>query len=306
MLKTSVLTDLQRGLEWLKTKSERKYGHAVWDVRCRLDLQKSHVFVTGFVLLPGQKSALRGAATGLLRGTINLDCEIEVLADTISIRKTRAGKPRTDLLNVYSRPLDCFSLKIYSERFLSTQATPYDHAFRILFEHKDWLLVQLIDGTLGWAQKQLIDVTNGFVEHPDVATVGLSSNLGTKSSDSSTVVETAKEYLGIRYVLGGVTKFGIDCSGLVQRVYKDALGIVLPKHSRDQISKGRPVLFKSHRPGDVVFFKARNGQDLHVGLMCEEQKVIHASRRNGSVTIDEITTLASTLDVIQLRRIETN
>ncbi|MCK4891366.1 MAG: C40 family peptidase, partial [Candidatus Pacebacteria bacterium] len=57
----------------------------------------------------------------------------------------------------------------------------------------------------------------------------------------SNVIKEAEKYLGAKYVLGGKSKKGIDCSGLVQVAYKNSLNIILPKHSWDQKKMGKKV-----------------------------------------------------------------
>lgn len=69
------------------------------------------------------------------------------------------------------------------------------------------------------------------------------------------VIAAAKRYLGVPYLWGGTDPAkGLDCSGFVQRVFKD-VGIDLPRVSRDQAEAGQPVPDLAHaRPGDLVSF----------------------------------------------------
>jgi cell wall-associated NlpC family hydrolase len=73
------------------------------------------------------------------------------------------------------------------------------------------------------------------------------------SGGGSAAVALAKQYLGVPYVYGGTdpTK-GLDCSGLVQLVYRQ-LGVDLPRTTYDQVKLGTPVDPSNMQPGDLVF-----------------------------------------------------
>ena len=95
----------------------------------------------------------------------------------------------------------------------------------------------------------------------------------------------AKKYSGSAYLWGGRSPFGIDCSGFVQMVFKLG-GILLPRDSSQQVTKGETVSFiHEARPGDLIFFGESDGDITHVGIFIEEGKIIHAS---GDVHIDTI------------------
>ena len=88
-------------------------------------------------------------------------------------------------------------------------------------------------------------------------------NRRTKTQD---IISTAKTYLGVKYVWGGTTPAGFDCSGFVQYVFKDE-GITLPRVSKDQAIVGTAVSYKDLQPGDLMFFSMNeNGVVSHVGI----------------------------------------
>lgn len=99
------------------------------------------------------------------------------------------------------------------------------------------------------------------------------------------IVLTAQELLNIPYLWGGRSFFGVDCSGFVHLVYK-INGIKMPRDSYQQAEIGTPLTFlEESRPGDLAFFENKNGRIIHVGIMMENQKIIHAS---GKVRIDTL------------------
>ncbi|TGE33311.1 NlpC/P60 family protein [Desulfosporosinus sp. Sb-LF] len=80
------------------------------------------------------------------------------------------------------------------------------------------------------------------------------------------IISTAKTYLGVKYVWGGTTPAGFDCSGFVQYVFKDQ-GIILPRVSKDQATVGTAIRYKDLQPGDLMFFSMNeNGVVSHVGI----------------------------------------
>ena len=98
--------------------------------------------------------------------------------------------------------------------------------------------------------------------------------------------ETALEYLGTPYYWGGRTTFGIDCSGFTQMVYR-MNGIFLPRDASQQAKKGTSLSFLEEcKPGDLAFFDNSEGNIVHVGIVLEDYKIIHASGRVRIDTLD--------------------
>ena len=106
----------------------------------------------------------------------------------------------------------------------------------------------------------------------------------TKTSKASAIIATGKQYIGVKYVYGGTTPSGFDCSGFVQYVFAKN-GITLPRVSRDQYQVGTSVSFSNLKAGDLVFFSvAKNGAVDHMGIYVGNGQFINASSSKG-VTI---------------------
>lgn len=95
----------------------------------------------------------------------------------------------------------------------------------------------------------------------------------------------ALQFLKAPYLWGGKSVFGIDCSGFVQQVY-GVCGHQLLRDAYQQVIHGQEVHFVGQtKPGDIAFFDNEEGRITHVGLLLEDQKIIHAS---GEVRIDDL------------------
>lgn len=99
------------------------------------------------------------------------------------------------------------------------------------------------------------------------------------------IVEFAHNYLNAPYLWGGRSPMGIDCSGFTQVTYKLA-GVQLPRDASQQAELGYLLSFvEEAQPGDLAFFDNEEGSIIHVGIVLENNYIIHAS---GKVRIDRI------------------
>lgn len=125
------------------------------------------------------------------------------------------------------------------------------------------------------------------------SSAGAASSLGESASD---VVSFAKQYLGTRYVYGGSTPSGFDCSGFTMYVYRN-FGYSLPHTATGQWKSGygtRIYSVSELQPGDLVFFcdpSRSNGKACsHAGIYVGGGQHIHASSsRSGGVIISDLT-----------------
>lgn len=104
-------------------------------------------------------------------------------------------------------------------------------------------------------------------------------------ANSNNILHLAKQFLNCPYLWGGKTAFGIDCSGLVQVVFK-IVGIHLLRDAAQQVNHGTTISFlEEAKPADLIFFDNEQGKIVHVGIYMGNNQIIHAS---GKVRIDEI------------------
>jgi len=108
--------------------------------------------------------------------------------------------------------------------------------------------------------------------------------------DRKKLIEDAKYYKGGKYVWGGTTPEGFDCSGYVQYLYKKHK-IELPRTAYAQSKKGYDVALKDIQKGDLMFFltdKERGIPITHVGIYLGEGQFIHAASKKKGIIISPI------------------
>ncbi len=90
---------------------------------------------------------------------------------------------------------------------------------------------------------------------------------------AASIVADARRFLGVRYLWGGTSAFGFDCSGLLHLVFKSH-GVSIPRDADAQAARGRPVARGALRPGDLVFYGTRHVH--HVALYVGGGRILEA------------------------------
>ncbi|MEL0455998.1 C40 family peptidase [Flavobacteriaceae bacterium SZ-1-7] len=197
----------------------------------------------------------------------------------------------------------------------------YGEFFKILEQRKNWSRIRLsFDKYEGWVDnKQYIEINEEEYkslrsESPKLSTDlvefieddqkqlfpismgatlnGLSllnhhydGNFIEHKNPKSNILQTAFLYLNTPYLWGGKTPFGIDCSGFTQMVYK-LNGYKLLRDASQQATQGEALSFiEESEPGDLAFFDNNEGVITHVGIIMEDNYIIHA---HGKVRIDRL------------------
>ncbi len=127
---------------------------------------------------------------------------------------------------------------------------------------------------------------------------------GPQSAGVQGLLQRAMTLLGTPYRWGGTSpERGFDCSGLVNYVFRTALGIELPRVSRDMANSGERVTRDQLDAGDLVFFSRRGGRIDHVGIYMGEGRFLHAPRSGRDVTVSELDTGYWAGKFMQARRV---
>ncbi len=109
------------------------------------------------------------------------------------------------------------------------------------------------------------------------------------ASHAVDLVMRALSLLGVNYKRGGDSpQTGLDCSGLVSLVFRDTLGLVLPRRSEEISRVGQSVQKNELQPGDLVFYNTLRRTFSHVGIYLGDGRFIHAPASGGNVRIESM------------------
>ncbi len=147
----------------------------------------------------------------------------------------------------------------------------------------EWVRVQTPSGKKGYMlMKYLVD-SESEVDRSSSLPVAQSN---TVTSLAQQIVEFSKTLQGVKYVYGGYSTNGMDCSGFVKYVYAH-FGINVPRSSASYANFGKRVSRENLRPSDILLFDTDGGNwDVsHVGIYLGGDKFIHASTTKGKVII---------------------
>jgi cell wall-associated NlpC family hydrolase len=164
----------------------------------------------------------------------------------------------------------------------------------------DWYGILMADGTIGWISKEYVRM----LDYKVVAAPGNPASTPTGSDpgdiyprseapyftgDAQILLQEAYKYLGVRYVWGGNTSNGIDCSGFIKNVFRTQ-NFDLPRLGSDQMAYGVPVPRDQLQPGDRLYFGRRTERVgvKHTGLYVGNGYFIHASSSNKSVVVSRL------------------
>ena len=156
----------------------------------------------------------------------------------------------------------------------------------IIGEENGWYKIKLSDGSTGYVGASFINRTASTTSTDSTKSSATAKQTDTKvavgdttpSATGNKVADYAQTLLGTRYTWGGSSTSGFDCSGFTQYVYKNALGVDIPRVSRAQATVGSAVSTSSMKVGDLLYFDTTgSGTTSHVGIYLGNGKFIHAS-----------------------------
>jgi gamma-D-glutamyl-L-lysine dipeptidyl-peptidase len=93
------------------------------------------------------------------------------------------------------------------------------------------------------------------------------------------MIDIARQFMGVPYLWGGRTYFGVDCSGYINVIFK-YFGLAIPRKTKDQVKFGKKVPYGDFEPGDLLFFRT------HVGIALDKTDYIHSSLSQAGVHIN--------------------
>ena len=109
------------------------------------------------------------------------------------------------------------------------------------------------------------------------------------SATAQDAIDQAMDLLGIPYRRGGSSpESGFDCSGFVGHVFREGLGLILPRSSKEMSKSGEAISKDQLRPGDLVFFNTMRRAFSHVGIYLGDNQFVHAPRSGGRVRVEDL------------------
>jgi probable lipoprotein NlpC len=307
-------------VENLRKLYQQEYGIAVFNIDVKNF--KSGVEIKGSALTENQRDHIINAFS---------EKKIKIRKENLKILSDAHARNEIGWVVVKSPIADLklrfVSGKIINQRILKrircSQAFKGE-ILRVLYKNEDQLLVQQNDLTLGWVNRKDVVLKKKSLYrkwmsgnfaikgkavfakkfHINTPPAPLKRGIGTVESTNK-ITEEAEEYLGAKYVLGGKSKKGIDCSGLVQVAYKNSLNIILPKHSWDQKKMGKKVKLEDVKTGDLMFLIKKENSHKHVGIVEKNKDInlIHASLEKKKVIKQSLEKVFESYDFVEIRRI---
>lgn len=109
------------------------------------------------------------------------------------------------------------------------------------------------------------------------------------SEQGNEVALYALGLIGTGYRFGGKNpEAGLDCSGMVSYIYRNAAGVNVSGSAADIARRGKEIPRSGVRPGDLIFFNTMNRSFSHVGIYIGDARFVHAPSSNGRVRIDRL------------------
>jgi N-acetylmuramoyl-L-alanine amidase len=150
------------------------------------------------------------------------------------------------------------------------------------------------NGKTGWVSDQYVKEPSITVSRGDAnIRKTASETVSDKNEDKAQeIIDFARKYLGVKYVYGGESPKGFDCSGLTSYVFNN-FGFGIPRTAHEQATIGIKVSKSELKPADLIFFDTDGGhsQINHAGIYIGNNRFIHASSSgtNGKkVTISDL------------------
>lgn len=271
-------------------KNRERYDVPVIDVQPLFDPGNNGVILSGHVLLDNQLDdilrELRNSGITVTQGPFVL---------------TDPDRSPPGWLHVPSRTCDLLD-RPGGQR--TTQIADYDGWIRRLIILNGWSLIQTPDMALGWSNDpDLVTLTPANPTTDPWASIQRAKP-GTPDRQPlalKRLIEISDTLLGIPYLWGGRSMAGLDCSGMVQRIFY-SLGYLLPRHSTDQRRCGSRVSFSDIQPGDLVYAVRHQEGFHHTGIILPGG-IQHACRTRNRVLIEPFEDFRTRYRLIAVRRI---
>ena len=204
----------------------------------------------------------------------------------------RRGNPRQAAENTIGRlGMAPGGATIYlkrSSRSRSLSSVPAGTYLALTREMGDWYGVLMADRSTGWLKKSAVKVLDyAVVSNEPLGAPPAGGPPAVLSGGYQAILQTAYHYLGVPYKYGGTSESAMDCSAFVQKCFS-AVGINLPRTSREQVNVGMAVDPSQLQACDRLYFANRQGTITHTGIYIGDGYFIHASSSRGGVAVSRL------------------
>lgn len=283
---------------------QQKYGVAVFSIEAKKNANGGWN-IRGFVLTENQKDEVLSL---LKKAEIKVASEnILILGNGKKRNEIGWGRIKVKIAHLKSRFV---SNEILNDRILKrircSQASE-NEVVRILYKKEGQVLVQQNDLTLGWIDAGGVSIKkDNLYKKWNSGNLAEKNNLPKNNISKIDIVKEARKFIGTKYVLGGKSNDGIDCSGLAQIVYKNTANLILPKHSWDQKKVGTKIDLEDVEPGDLIFLVKKKNSHKHVGIVAIDDgklNLIHASLDKKKVVMQGMDNVLEDYDFVEARKV---
>ncbi|MBU4338905.1 C40 family peptidase [Patescibacteria group bacterium] len=318
MLDKALILLIKKELKKIKTRYEEKYGAVIFDVKAKSF--NGVIVLDGVVLSEKQKNEVFLATKEIIKNS-KVENKIKVLSDSKNKLEIGWGVITAEVADIWAKLSD---KKNIIGKTRASQALKGDFV-RILARKGNWRLAQTCDLAIGWINKYQVSsikyqvsdkkwIKGKRAKKNEILRIRLTKDVQKK------FICFLKKYLNSRYLLGGMTERGIDCSGLAQKFYSDIFGILLPRHSGDQALCGEKIEPGAAHFGDLVFLRRRASKQAHIGVVIKKNQksipitrdknqnlgdflVLSAMRESGGVVIENLSEILKYYNLISIKRI---
>lgn len=127
---------------------------------------------------------------------------------------------------------------------------------------------------------------NNFFYLDNVDNYEITSSPISKYYFQDKIKEFHNKMKGVKYVFGGASMDGIDCSAFIRKFYQDEFNVRLTRSTHTQVYEGIPIERNELKLGDLIFFKEKKKISNHVGIYIGNGKMIHSSSGRKGIGID--------------------
>jgi cell wall-associated NlpC family hydrolase len=167
----------------------------------------------------------------------------------------------------------------------------------VMFTNMKWTKIKTLSGKIGWVKKASITKNVSEEDVNNYITSKILEYENENNQKAQVIIEDGLKYLNTKYLWGGTSPEGFDCSGFVKYLFQQR-GISMNRVACDQTKNGVPIPDGILKKGDLLFFDTNKTNNLennvapsnvsHVGIYLGNKKFLHSSSGAGKVVVSDL------------------